>query len=204
MSPDARQIKAILAGGVDEDAARAASRLVERAAAEGLFEIAYASFDSPLGTGQLAATSRGIVSIGLPGIDRDAFLVDLSTEVSPRMLELPARVDGARRELEEYFGGERREFDLALDWRRVRSRFSTRVLRETAKVPFGATATYGEVAARAGSPRAYRAAGTALGHNPIPIVVPCHRVLRAGGQLGEYGGGPEMKRFLLELEGAIE
>jgi methylated-DNA-[protein]-cysteine S-methyltransferase len=204
MSADARQIKAILTQGVDEDAARAASRLVERAAAEGLVEVAYATYDSPLGAGQLAATSRGIVSLGLPGIDRDAFLEAVSTDVSPRMLELPARLDTARRELEEYFGGERRAFDLALDWSRVRSPFGTRVLRETAKLPFGVTSTYGEVAARAGSPRAYRAAGTALGHNPIPIVVPCHRVLRAGGVLGDYGGGPEMKRWLLELEGAVD
>ena len=204
MTTDARQIRAILGGDVEQDAERAAARLAERAAAEGLVEVSYASFDSPLGTGQLASTSRGIVSIGLPGIDRDAFLEALSAEVSPRMLELPARVDVARRELEEYFGGERRAFDLPLDWRRVRSAFSSRVLRATAKVPFGVTATYGEVAARAGSPRAHRAAGTVLGHNPIPIVVPCHRVLRSGGELGQYGGGPEMKRYLLELEGAIE
>ncbi len=103
MTTDARQIKAILGGDVEQDAERAAARLAERAAAEGLVEVSYASFDSPLGTGQLAATSRGIVSIGLPGIDRDAFLEALSAEVSPRMLELPARVDVARRELEEYF-----------------------------------------------------------------------------------------------------
>ena len=94
------------------------------------------------------------------------------------MLELPRRLDEARRELDEYFEGQRREFELALDWRLVRSGLRSRVLRETAKLPYGVTSTYGEIAARAGNPRAYRAAGTALGHNPIPIVVPCHRVLR--------------------------
>jgi methylated-DNA-[protein]-cysteine S-methyltransferase len=203
MSIDARRIGAILGEGTDELAADAAARLIARAEAEGLVDVAYASYDSPLGTGHIAATSRGLVSVGLPNIEADAFLAQL-TAVSPRVLELPARLDGARRELDEYFEGRRRDFDLDLDWRLVRSRFSSRVLHETAKVPFGATSTYGEVAARAGSPRAYRAAGTALGHNPIPIVVPCHRVLRSGGVLGQYGGGPAMKEFLLRLEGAIE
>ena len=121
------------------------------------------------------------------------------------MLELPARVDGARRELEEYFGGERREFDLPLDWRRVRSRFSSRVLRATAKVPFGATATYGEVAARAGSPRALSRRRYRARPQPDPDRRPLPpRAPRRCGELGEYGGGPEMKRYLLELEGAIE
>ena len=204
MSIDSRRIGAVLGGDTGELAARAAARLAERADAEGLVDVAYASYDSPLGTGHIAATARGLVSIGLPNLEADAFLDQLASGVSPRVLELPARLDGARRELDEYFEGHRREFDLELDWRLVRSRFSSRVLHETAKLPFGATSTYGEVAARAGNPRAYRAAGTALGHNPIPIVVPCHRVLRSGGVLGQYGGGPEMKRFLLRLEGAIE
>ena len=204
MSIDSRRIGAVLGADTGELAARAAARLAERADAEGLVDVAYASYDSPLGTGHIAATARGLVSIGLPNLEADTFLDQLASGVSPRVLELPARLDGARRELDEYFEGHRREFDLELDWRLVRSQFSSRVLHETAKLPFGATSTYGEVAARAGSPRAYRAAGTALGHNPIPIVVPCHRVLRSGGVLGQYGGGPEMKRFLLRLEGAIE
>jgi methylated-DNA-[protein]-cysteine S-methyltransferase len=123
--------------------------------------------------------------------------------VSPRVLELPRRLDEARGELEQYFDGSRREFELEIDWRLVRRGFYGRVLRNTAKLPFGVTSTYGEIAARSGNPRAYRAAGTALGTNPIPIVVPCHRVLRTGGAIGDYGGGPEMKRGLLELEGAI-
>ena len=204
MSIDARRIEEVLGEGTDELAAAAAARLIERAEAEGLVDVAYATFDSPLGTGHIAATARGIVSVGLPNLAADRFLAQLASGVSPRVLELPRRLDEARRELDEYFEGQRHEFELALDWELVRSPFRSRVLHETALVPYGVTSTYGEVAARAGNPRAYRAAGTALGHNPIPIVVPCHRVLRSGGQLGDYGGGPEMKEFLLRLEGAIE
>ncbi len=199
---DAKQVSRVLGGELDDGAARATRRFAERADREGLVDVAYASFDSPLGVGHLAATERGIVSIALPNLGEEAFL-DQLIEVSPRVLELPARLDPARRELDQYFAGRRREFELELDWRLVRPGFSGRVLRETAKLPYGVTASYGEVAARAGNARAFRAAGTALGHNPIPIVVPCHRVLRAGGVLGNYGGGPEMKAFLLRLEGAI-
>ncbi len=196
------RITDVLGGEVEADAAEAAERLVARADAEGLVDVAYSSFDSPLGTGYVAATERGIISISLPTFGGESFL-DHLTEVSPRVLEVPRRLDPARRELDEYFEGRRREFGLELDWRLVRSEFATRILRETARVPYGATTSYGEVAALAGNPRAFRAAGTALGHNPIPIVVPCHRVLRAGGVLGNYGGGPEMKKFLLRLEGAL-
>jgi methylated-DNA-[protein]-cysteine S-methyltransferase len=203
MSIEARRIEEVLSDGTEELAAEAAARLVARADAEGLVEVAYATFDSPMGTGHVAATARGIVCVGLPNMGADLFLAQLASGVSPRVLELPRRLDEARRELDEYFEGERREFELPLDWELVRSPFRSRVLHETALVPYGVTSTYGEMAARAGNPRAYRAAGTALGHNPIPIVVPCHRVLRSGGQLGEYGGGPEMKEFLLRLEGAI-
>ncbi len=199
---DAKQVSRVLGGERDDGAAGVAGRFAERAEREGLVDVAYASFDSPLGVGHVAATERGIVSIALPNLDEEAFL-DQLVEVSPRVLELPSRLDPARRELDQYFAGRRREFELELDWGLVRPGFSGRVLRETAKLPYGVTASYGEVAARAGNARAFRAAGSALGHNPIPIVVPCHRVLRAGGVLGNYGGGPEMKAFLLRLEGAI-
>jgi methylated-DNA-[protein]-cysteine S-methyltransferase len=203
MSPvETKRISELLGGGLDDDAAAAARRLVDRADAEGLVDVAYSDFDSPLGIGHVAATERGIVSISLPTFGSESFIEHL-TEISPRIVELPRRLDRARRELEEYFEGRRHEFDLDLDWRLVRSKFASKVLRATAKVPYGATTSYGEVAAKAGNPRAFRAAGTALGHNPIPIVVPCHRVLRAGGVLGNYGGGPEMKEFLLRLEGAL-
>jgi methylated-DNA-[protein]-cysteine S-methyltransferase len=200
---DAKEIGRVLgAGGASDEFADIARRFTERADREGLVEIAYATFDSPIGTGRVAVTERGIVSLGLPNFAEDAFLAQLG-ELSGRILELPTRLDEARRELDEYFAGDRREFDLALDWRLVGHGFAGRVLRETAKLPYGVTATYGDVAERAGNPRAYRAAGTALGHNPIPIVVPCHRVLRAGNVLGNYGGGPEAKAFLLQLEGSL-
>jgi methylated-DNA-[protein]-cysteine S-methyltransferase len=112
----------------------------------------------------------------------------------------PRRVDEPRRELEEYFTGARRSFDLPVDWRLTRG-FARRVLQATANIPFGATATYKQMAAQAGSPRASRAAGNALGSNPIPIVVPCHRILHSGGGLGGYTGGLEKKRLLLGVEG---
>lgn len=199
----AEQITRTLHEGVGERARTAAAGLAARAEREGLADVAYASFDSPLGTGMLAATLRGVVAVGLPNCDPDEFVEELAIGVSPRVLELPPRLERARRELDEYFAGRRHEFDLALDWSLVPAGFYGRVLRATARLPYGATATYGEIAGRAGSPRAHRAAGTALGSNPIPLVVPCHRVLRAGGELGQYGGGPEMKEFLLRLEGAV-
>jgi methylated-DNA-[protein]-cysteine S-methyltransferase len=180
-----------------------AQRLADRAEREGLLDVAYASVDTPLGTGLVAATRRGIVRVALPNERTDDVLSALAERVSPRVLEWPRRLDEARRELEEYFEGRRRDFELALDWRLARDGFSRSVLRATARVPFGRTITYTEAAARAGNPRAQRAAGNALGSNPIPIVVPCHRVIRTGGQLGNYGGGTEMKRFLLQLEGAV-
>ena len=203
---DAKQISSrSSAAGIEDDAAGAAARFAERAEREDLAEVAYATFDSPLGIGLVAATERGVVAVGAaqPGASTTSSN-ELAAEISPRILELPGRLDEARRELDQYFEGTPA---------RVRPRRSTggwSAAASTAgscarprRLPFGVTSTYGEIAARAGNPRAYRAAGTALGHNPIPIVVPCHRVLRAGGLIGDYGGGPEMKEFLLRLEGAI-
>ncbi|HEY7151803.1 MAG TPA: methylated-DNA--[protein]-cysteine S-methyltransferase [Solirubrobacterales bacterium] len=178
-------------------------RLVARADTDGLLDVAYATLDTPLGTAMVAATPRGLVRVALPNEDLDRVLTRLAADVSPRLLEFPARLDEARRELEEYFEHRRDQFELPLDWRLTHAGFYRRVLRATARVPFGEVITYGDAAKRAGSPRAVRAAGTALGSNPIPIVVPCHRVIRSGGAIGNYGGGPEMKRFLLELEGAL-
>lgn len=180
---------------------RALERLAERAHSEGLVDVAYAAVDSPLGPIVCAATEHGLVGLSLPHHDPEALLGRLAREVSPRVLEMPARLDRVRRELEEYFEGRRRDFEAPLD-RRLTRGFTRRVLEETSRIPFGLTASYAEVAARAGSPRAYRAAGQALGSNPIPIVVPCHRVLASGGGLGGYGGGLDMKRYLLGLEGA--
>ena len=178
-------------------------RLAARANQEGLVDVAYATVDTPLGTGLVAATPRGLVRVALPNEPVENVLAQLAEGVSPRVLEFPTRLDEARRELDEYFEGRRDRFELPLDWRLSHPGFYRRVLRATARVPFGEVITYGEAADRAGNPRAFRAAGTALGSNPIPIVVPCHRVIRAGGAIGNYGGGPQMKRYLLELEGAL-
>ena len=180
-----------------------AERLAARANEEGLVDIAYATVDTPLGTGLVAATPKGLVRVALPNERVEEVLVRLAEDLSPRVLEFPARLDEARRELDEYFEGRRHRFELPLDWRLSHPGFYRRVLRATARVPFGDVITYGEAAQRAGNSRAFRAAGTALGSNPIPIIVPCHRVIRAGGEIGNYGGGPEMKRFLLQLEGAL-
>jgi methylated-DNA-[protein]-cysteine S-methyltransferase len=178
-------------------------RLVARADAEGMLDVAYATLDTPLGTAMVAATPRGLVRLALPNEDFDRVLTSLAADVSPRVLEYPARLDEARRELDQYFEHRRDRFELPLDWRLSHPGFYRRVLKATSGVPFGEVITYGDAATRAGNARAFRAAGTALGSNPIPIVVPCHRVIRAGGGIGNYGGGPEMKRFLLELEGAV-
>jgi methylated-DNA-[protein]-cysteine S-methyltransferase len=177
-------------------------RFTERAAEEGLLDVAYSTTDSPFGELLLAATPRGLVRVGLPEQDSEQLLEDLAARVSPRVLESPAQLDEARRELDLYFSGRLTEFDLALDWRLSRD-FRRRVLRAINRIPYGQTRSYLQVAAIAGNERAVRAAGSACGSNPIPIVVPCHRVLRTGGGLGGYGGGTEMKRALLELEGAV-
>ncbi len=175
-------------------------RLAERASEEGLLDVAYTTADSPFGTLLLARTRRGLVRVGLPNQDADELLVELAQKVSPRVLEAPAELDEARRELDLYFEGRLDRFDLPLDWR-LSEGFGLRVLRQIARIPYGETRSYMEVAAKAGNERAVRAAGTACGRNPIPLVVPCHRVLRSGGALGGYGGGLPMKQALLQLEG---
>ena len=182
--------------------AGALERVRERAAAEGLLDIAYADVDSPLGTLLAARTSRGLACLAYEDLHRDAWLERLA-RLSPRMLEAPARLDDVRRELDEYFTGKREAFDLPLDLSLVRGPFGRRILEATAAIPFGAVSTYRGVAEAAGNAAAVRAAGNALGANPIPIVVPCHRVLRSGGAIGGYAGGPERKRWLLTLEGAL-
>jgi methylated-DNA-[protein]-cysteine S-methyltransferase len=183
-------------------AAGAAQRLKERIAKEGLADLSYAPIDSPFGPLLLAASKRGLVRVAFPEEGVDPVLERLATRVSPRIVEASLAFEGTRRELEEYFDGGRRQFQLPLDWTLV-GPFGRRVLSVTAEIPYGQVSSYGEVAAEAGSPRGSRAAGNALGANPLPIVVPCHRVLRSGGALGGYGGGIERKRWLLELEGAL-
>jgi methylated-DNA-[protein]-cysteine S-methyltransferase len=165
-------------------------------------EVGFATMGSPLGTLLLAAGPRGLLRVAYCEQGTDAVLEEIALRVSPRIAEAPGAVEPARRELEEYFDGRRREFGLQLDLSLLGT-FTRRVLRVTSEIPCGGVLSYGEVAAEAGSPRASRAVGNALGANPIAVVIPCHRVLRSGGAIGGYGGGLHRKRLLLELEGSL-
>jgi methylated-DNA-[protein]-cysteine S-methyltransferase len=173
----------------------------EAAEAASLVDVAYTRHDTPVGSLVLAATRRGLVRVvyadGEDAVEQA--LAALARGVSPRVIAAPRRLDVARRELDEYFAGARDRFELAVDWQLTRG-FGRRVLRSTARIPYGSVSSYAEVAAAAGSPRGSRAAGNALGANPLPIVVPCHRVLHSGGGLGGYTGGVERKRTLLAIE----
>lgn len=180
---------------------RSLEQLTDRAAAEGLLDVAYASVDTPFGPLLVASTPQGLVKISFPSTyDTEETLEDLATRISPRVLEAPARLDDVRRQLDLYFEGHLHEFDLPLDWQLSKG-FRRRALRAIDRIPYGKTRSYTQIARSAGNERAVRAAGTACGANPIPIVVPCHRVLRSGGGLGGYGGGLPMKEALLDLEG---
>ena len=178
-------------------------RLAGDAADAGLLDVAYGILDSPLGPLAVMVTPRGLVRLSYGDEAIEAQLDELAERVSPRILEAPARTDAVRRQLDEYFEGDRRSFDLPIDWSLVRG-FAGDVLRATARIPFGSVSSYRDIATAAGSPNAYRAAGNALGSNPIPIVVPCHRVLHSGGGLGGYTGGLDRKRRLLHLEGVLD
>jgi methylated-DNA-[protein]-cysteine S-methyltransferase len=173
------------------------------ASAAGLLDVAYATLDSPVGKLLLASTPRGLVRIAyVDGADDDAVLADLAARISPRVLAAPRRLDEPRRELDEYFAGLRQRFEIGLDWRLTQG-FGRRVLKATARIPYGGVSNYKQVATEAGSPRGHRAAGNALGSNPLPIIVPCHRVLHSDGGLGGYTGGLERKQVLLGVEGAL-
>jgi len=197
-----RRLAGAVGPGRELDLERLRSTLARRAADAGLLDVAYGTYDSPLGALTVMVTSRGLVRLSYPGEGIAAQLDELAERVSPRILQAPERTDSVRRQLDEYFDGDRRTFDVPIDWRLVHG-FAGNVLRATARIPFGSVSSYREVAARAGSPNAYRAAGNALGSNPMPIVVPCHRVLHVGGGLGGYTGGIARKQFLLRLEGVI-
>jgi len=179
------------------------ARTSGRAAGDGIADVTYALVDSPVGRLVTVATKRGLARIAyeLPNGGLDEILDQVAERLSPAIVEAPAALDGVRRELDEYFAGRRRDFGLELDWALVRSPFTKAVLQACARIPFGATSSYREMADAAGSPRAFRAAGSALGSNPLPIVVPCHRVLASGGGLGGYTGGLDTKRALLGIEG---
>jgi methylated-DNA-[protein]-cysteine S-methyltransferase len=176
----------------------ALDRFRRAAAEEDLVDVAYATMDSPVGELVVAATPIGVVSLSWD----ETMLELVAAKVSPRILEVPARVDDARRQLDEYFDGRRRDFEIAVDLS-LSAGFRREVLRALAAgVRFGQVVTYGELAERVGNPKASRAVGSAMASNPIPIIVPCHRVVRSGGALGNYSGkdGIVTKRFLLDLE----
>ena len=199
-----RRLAAAAPGNAPElDLDRLRAGLAERAAHERILDVAYGRYASPLGDLTVIVTPRGLVRLSYPGEGVDRQLAEIAERISPRILDAPERTDTVRRQLDEYFAGRRQDFAVPIDWRLVRG-FAGDVLRATARIPFGAVSSYRQVAAEAGSPNAYRAAGTALGSNPIPIVVPCHRVLHAGGSLGGYTGGLDRKRFLLRLEGVLD
>jgi methylated-DNA-[protein]-cysteine S-methyltransferase len=176
-------------------------QLVARALADNTLDIAYRVVDSPLGPLLLAMTDRGLARLAYAVEDHDAVLDDLAKRVSPRILRSDARLDAVARQLDAYFAHARTTFDLPLDLRLVQG-FRLHVLDHLREIPFGTTESYTEVAAAAGSPRAVRAVGTACATNPMPIVIPCHRVVRSDRSMGGYLGGVEAKRFLLELESA--
>lgn len=177
-------------------------QLADAAGRQGLLDVAYRTLDTPVGTLLLAATDEGLVRVAFASEDHDTVLQALADRISPRLLEAPARLDAVVTELDEYFGGRRQRFDLPLDWR-LSAGFRCAVLHHlAADVSYGHTASYGALARLAGSPGAGRAVGTACATNPLPVVVPCHRVVRADGSLGGYLGGIDAKRLLLDLERA--
>ena len=180
-----------------------AERFSARAAEEGHVDVAYATVDSPIGRLLAAVTRQGLARLGFGQESHDTILEDLSRRISPRVVEAPGRVDDVRRQLDEYFAGSRQRFTLPLDWALMQG-FARKVLQRTNEIPYGEVRTYRQVAELAGNERASRATGNALGSNPIPIVVPCHRVIRTGGGLGGYGGGLEIKQLLLNLESGHE
>jgi methylated-DNA-[protein]-cysteine S-methyltransferase len=197
-----KELAASRKADVDAAVTRAARSFATAAGEQGLIDVAYGWFDSPLGRLLLARTDKGLARVSYVGEHEDWVLSDLAKRISPRVLEAPQHLDEVRRELDEYFDGRRRDFDVPIDWR-LTGGFGRRVLKATARIPFGKVSSYQRVAAAAGSPAGSRAAGNALGANPIPIVVPCHRVLRTGGAMGGYTGGLDKKEWLLKLEGYL-
>ncbi|GAB3409867.1 methylated-DNA--[protein]-cysteine S-methyltransferase [Schumannella luteola] len=177
------------------------ARLERAAADEGLDEIAYREIDSPYGSLLLAATAAGLVRVAFALEDHDRVLATLAEKIGPRILRSPARTDAVARQLDEYFAGRRQRFELPLDLR-LTAGFRRSVVEHLPHIPFGRTESYAEVATATGSPKAVRAVGTACATNPLPIVVPCHRVVRTDGTIGQYLGGTDAKLALLEFEGA--
>lgn len=185
----------------DVTLARLDHKLEQRATEAGLLDVAFRTIDSPVGPLLLAATPLGLVRVAYQREGHDAVLQALASKISPRILAAPRRLDEAARQVEEYFAGRRTAFDIALDLR-LSAGFRRTVLGHLAAISYGHTESYAEVAAATGHPGAVRAVGSACATNPLPVVVPCHRVVRSDGSLGGYLGGLEVKRTLLELEAA--
>lgn len=189
--------------GEPGDLRRLRARLAAAAQRDGILDVAYRTVDSPVGPLLLAATEAGLVRVAYASEGHDAVLQALADRVSPRILNAPARLDAPARELDEYFAGRRRSFDLPLDWR-LSAGFRRAVLSRLPEIGYGQTASYATVAGLAGNPKAIRAAATACATNPLPVVVPCHRVIYSDGRIGNYLGGPDAKRTLLTLESELE
>jgi len=185
----------------DDDITRLHARLAVAADRDDLLDVAYRTVDSPVGSLLIAATPLGLVRVAFSSEGHDVVLQNLSDRVSSRLLQAPKRLDAVARQLEEYFSGRRHTFDVPLDWQLSKG-FRRVVLSHLAiDIDYGTTASYGTLARLSGSPKAVRAVGTTCATNPIPVVVPCHRVVRSDGTLGRYRGGPVAKRTLLDLEG---
>ncbi|MGH3446216.1 MAG: methylated-DNA--[protein]-cysteine S-methyltransferase [Nocardioidaceae bacterium] len=197
--PPSGDLLAPLAAVDEETQQRLHARLASAAYDEGLLDLAYRTVDSPVGTLLLAATDEGLVRVAYDIEGHDQVLQTLALKVSPRVLRAPARLDQVAHEMDEYFAGRRQLFDVPLDFRLSKG-FRRDVLSHLPEISYGHTETYAQVAAAAGSPKAVRAVGSACATNPLPIVVPCHRVIRSDGSLGGYAGGVEAKRTLLTLE----
>jgi methylated-DNA-[protein]-cysteine S-methyltransferase len=197
--PEPRRLPADLPEDDSPLLERLRERLREHAERAGLLDIAYSTVDTPVGELLLAATEDGLVKVAYPAQGHEVVLQQLAADVSPRIMNAPARLDEAARQLDEYFTGRRTRFELVLDWR-LSTGFRHGVLAHLSDIDYGRTESYAEVAAAVGSPRAVRAVGTACAKNPLPVVVPCHRVVRSDGTSGGYVGGAEAKETLLALE----
>ena len=201
MSDNPIQLLTAASTGDDEHLAALHDTLVQRASAESSVDATYRVVDSPVGPLLLAATENGVVRVAFAVEDHDRVLESLGASVGSRILRGGNRLDPLARELDDYFAGRRHRFDVPLDLRLARG-FRLAVLRHLSDIPYGSTESYGEVAVASGSPRAVRAVGSACATNPLPIVVPCHRVVRSDGTLGGYLGGLPTKERLLALERA--
>jgi methylated-DNA-[protein]-cysteine S-methyltransferase len=189
-------------GGDDSDTlARLHSRLERDAEHEDLLDVAYRTVDTPLGSLLLAATPVGLVRVAYASEGHEAVLASLADKISPRILRAPARLDGVAREIDEYFTGSRTHFDLPLDLQ-LTDGFRREVIEHLSEIGYGHRESYAAVAAAIGRPRAVRAVGTACARNPLPLVIPCHRVVRTDGSIGQYVGGVDAKQTLLTLEAA--